>query len=139
VSDIPGKNGDPGNNGKISFPYSTLRKGSGFTSSSTISKAIAELEQKGWTIQKEPLDKWPLKEFYEDPKRWAFYFHMVLLQTLQPKKLQKYNSRTFTFKFKVCLLASTFEKWHSDKNGRRNVFSILREIRLVSGPVYILV
>ncbi len=44
------------------------------------------LEKKGWIIQKEPLDKWPLKEFYEDQKRWAFYFHMVLLQTLQPTK-----------------------------------------------------
>lgn len=47
------------------------------------------LEKKGWIIQKEPLDKWPLKEFYEDQKRWAFYFHMVLLQTLQPAKTSK--------------------------------------------------
>lgn len=44
------------------------------------------LEKKGWKIQKEPLDKWPLEEFYQDPSRWAFYFHMVLLQTLQPVK-----------------------------------------------------
>jgi deoxyadenosine/deoxycytidine kinase len=47
------------------------------------------LERKGWTVQREPLDKWPLKEFYEDPQRWAFYFHMVLLQTLQPKKTSR--------------------------------------------------
>jgi deoxyadenosine/deoxycytidine kinase len=44
------------------------------------------LEKKGWRVQREPLDKWPLKEFYDDPSRWAFYFHMVLLQTLQPKE-----------------------------------------------------
>jgi deoxyadenosine/deoxycytidine kinase len=44
------------------------------------------LEKKGWRVQREPLDKWPLKEFYENPSRWAFYFHMVLLQTLQPKE-----------------------------------------------------
>lgn len=47
------------------------------------------LEKKGWTVRREPLDKWPLKEFYQDPSRWAFYFHMVLLQTLQPIKTSK--------------------------------------------------
>lgn len=45
---IPGKNGDPGNNGQITFCYSALKKGSGFSSNSTISHAIKELEQKGW-------------------------------------------------------------------------------------------
>lgn len=42
------------------------------------------LEQKGWTVQREPIDKWPLKEFYKDPSRWAFLFHMIILQTLRP-------------------------------------------------------
>jgi deoxyadenosine/deoxycytidine kinase len=42
------------------------------------------LEKKGWTVCREPIDKWPLEEFYKDPKRWAFYFHMVILQTLRP-------------------------------------------------------
>lgn len=42
------------------------------------------LEQKGWKVRREPIDKWPLEEFYKDPKRWAFYFHMVILQTLRP-------------------------------------------------------
>jgi deoxyadenosine/deoxycytidine kinase len=52
------------------------------------------LEKKGYTAQREPLDKWPLQEFYKDPSRWAFYFHMVLLQTLRPlatKKLVVYE------------------------------------------------
>jgi len=52
------------------------------------------LEKKGFTVQREPLDKWPLQEFYKDPSRWAFYFHMVLLQTLRPlatKKLVVYE------------------------------------------------
>jgi deoxyadenosine/deoxycytidine kinase len=39
------------------------------------------LERKGWKVQREPLDDWPLKEFYADPARWAFFFHMVLLKT----------------------------------------------------------
>ena len=39
------------------------------------------LEKKGWKVYREPLDEWPLKEFYEDPTRWSFLFHMVLLKT----------------------------------------------------------
>ena len=46
------------------------------------------LEQKGWRVRREPIDDWPLEEFYKDPKRWAFYFHMVILQTLRPLKTQ---------------------------------------------------
>jgi len=45
---IPGKNGNPGNNGQITFPYSALKKGSGFSSDTTIADAIRELEKKGW-------------------------------------------------------------------------------------------
>jgi deoxyadenosine/deoxycytidine kinase len=41
------------------------------------------LEQKGFKVQREPLDQWPLREFYKDPKRWSFLFHMVLLKTQQ--------------------------------------------------------
>ena len=44
------------------------------------------LEKIGYTVRREPIDKWPLEEFYKDPKRWAFYFHMVILQTLRPLK-----------------------------------------------------
>lgn len=44
------------------------------------------LEKKGWRVRREPIDDWPLEEFYKDPKRWAFYFHMVILQTLRPLK-----------------------------------------------------
>ena len=47
---------------------------------------LALLEAKGWKVRREPIDKWPLEEFYKDPKRWAFYFHMVILQTLRPEK-----------------------------------------------------
>jgi deoxyadenosine/deoxycytidine kinase len=42
------------------------------------------LEKKGWAVQREPIAKWPLEAFYKDPSRWAFYFHMVILQTLRP-------------------------------------------------------
>ena len=44
------------------------------------------LEKKGFTVRREPIDEWPLKEFYEDPKRWSFFFHMVLLRTQKPPK-----------------------------------------------------
>lgn len=42
------------------------------------------LEKKGWTVRREPIEKWPLEEFAKDPARWAFFFHMVILQTLRP-------------------------------------------------------
>lgn len=42
------------------------------------------LEQKGVLIQREPIELWPLVEFYEDPKRWAYLLHNVILQTLKP-------------------------------------------------------
>lgn len=38
----------PGNNGQIDFSYSALQKGSGYSSDTTISKAIQGLEKKGW-------------------------------------------------------------------------------------------
>ena len=47
------------------------------------------LEKKGWHVQREPIDSWPLEDFYKDPKRWAFYFHMVILRTLRPVKTPK--------------------------------------------------
>ena len=47
------------------------------------------LERKGWTVRREPIDQWPLEAFYADPKRWAFYFHMVILQTLRPLKTKE--------------------------------------------------
>ena len=43
------------------------------------------LENKGCRVRREPIEQWPLEEFYKDPKRWAFYFHMVILQTLRPE------------------------------------------------------
>ena len=47
------------------------------------------LEKKGWTVRREPIDDWPLEKFYKDPKKWAFYFHMVILKTLRPLKTKK--------------------------------------------------
>lgn len=43
------------------------------------------LENKGCQVRREPIEQWPLEEFYKDPQRWAFYFHMVILQTLRPE------------------------------------------------------
>jgi len=45
---FPGKSGLLSNNGQITCSYDALKKGSGFRSDSTISKALSELEKKGW-------------------------------------------------------------------------------------------
>jgi len=63
------------------------------------------LEKKGWKVQKEPIDAWPLKEFYEDPSRWAFYFHMVLLQTVRPLRARE------PIVYERCLLSSRYVFW----------------------------
>ena len=44
------------------------------------------LEQIGWTVQREPIDEWPLELFYKDKSRWALLLQMKILQTLQPLK-----------------------------------------------------
>lgn len=50
---------------------------------------LSLLEKKGWKVRREPIEQWPLEEFYKDPRRWAFYFHMVILQTLRPLKVDE--------------------------------------------------
>ena len=42
------------------------------------------LAQKGYAVHREPIDEWPLDEFYKDPSRWAFYFHMVVILSQKP-------------------------------------------------------
>lgn len=43
------------------------------------------LEQKGFLVFREPIDEWPLEEFYQDPKAGAFPLHMAILRTLRPR------------------------------------------------------
>ena len=40
------------------------------------------LENEGFKVKREPIDKWPLELFYSDPERWGFMFQIILLQTL---------------------------------------------------------
>lgn len=41
------------------------------------------LEKRGFTVQREPIDEWPLDLYYSDPERWGFLFQMLILQTLK--------------------------------------------------------
>jgi deoxyadenosine/deoxycytidine kinase len=63
------------------------------------------LEKLGYKVRREPIDDWPLEEFYKDPKRWAFYFHMVILQTLRPLKTRE------TVIYERSLLSSRWVFW----------------------------
>jgi deoxyadenosine/deoxycytidine kinase len=47
------------------------------------------LEKKGWQVRREPIDDWPLEEFYKDPSRWAYLLHMRILQTLRPVRSER--------------------------------------------------
>ena len=68
------------------------------------------LEKRGYRVRREPIDKWPLEEFYKDPQRWAFYFHMVILQTLRPLKTRE------TVIYERSLLSSKWVFWEVLKN-----------------------
>ena len=63
------------------------------------------LEKLGYRVRREPIDDWPLEEFYKDPSRWAFYFHMVILQTLRPLKTKE------TVIYERSLLSSRWVFW----------------------------
>ncbi len=39
------------------------------------------LEKEGYAVQCEPIHEWPLKEFYENPSRWAFLLQMSILKS----------------------------------------------------------
>jgi len=41
------------------------------------------LEKRRFTVQREPIEKWPLDLYYSDPVRWGFLFQMLILQTLK--------------------------------------------------------
>lgn len=43
------------------------------------------LEQKGFKVHREPIEKWPLELFYSDPTRWGLTFQLIILETLEPK------------------------------------------------------
>jgi deoxyadenosine/deoxycytidine kinase len=47
------------------------------------------LEKKGLQVRREPIDDWPLEEFYKDPSRWAYLLHMRILQTLRPVRSER--------------------------------------------------
>ena len=43
------------------------------------------LEKKGFPVFREPIDQWPLEEYYKDKKRGIFPLHMAILRTLRPR------------------------------------------------------
>jgi thymidylate kinase len=46
---------------------------------------LAFLEKLGAKVFKEPIDQWPLEEFYVDPKKGIFPLQMAILRTLEPQ------------------------------------------------------
>ena len=39
------------------------------------------LKTKKFNVYKEPIDSWPLQEFYDNPSRWGFLLQIVILRT----------------------------------------------------------
>jgi deoxyadenosine/deoxycytidine kinase len=63
------------------------------------------LEKKGWTVQREPIESWPLELFYKDKSRWALLLQMKILQTLQPVKTKD------VVVYERCLLSTRHVFW----------------------------
>jgi len=63
------------------------------------------LEQKRWTVQREPIDNWPLELFYKDKSRWALLLQMKILQTLQPVETND------VVIYERCLLSTRYVFW----------------------------
>jgi deoxyadenosine/deoxycytidine kinase len=61
------------------------------------------LEQKGWKVQREPIDDWPLELFYSDKSRWALLLQLKILQTLRPSE--------GTVVYERCLLSTRHVFW----------------------------
>lgn len=40
---------------------------------------IKLLQKNGYSVHPEPIHEWPLKLFYDDPKRWSFLMQMAVL------------------------------------------------------------
>jgi len=65
------------------------------------------LEEKGWRVQREPIDDWPLELFYKDKSRWALLLQMKILQTLQPLKTKESD----VVIYERCLLSTRHVFW----------------------------
>lgn len=65
------------------------------------------LEQKGWAVQREPIDEWPLELFYKDKSRWALLLQLKILQTLQPVKTRD------VVVYERCLLSTRHVFWEN--------------------------
>ena len=47
--------------------------------SSGKSTQVSLLSKAGYSVKREPIEEWPLKQYYSDPKRWGFLFQMAVL------------------------------------------------------------
>jgi len=68
------------------------------------------LESKGWHVHREPIHKWPLKEFYENQGRWGFLLHMRILQTLCKIPTERHVI------YERCIWSSRYVFWDMIKN-----------------------
>jgi deoxyadenosine/deoxycytidine kinase len=63
------------------------------------SRFLDQLATKGHVVHKEPINLWPLQEFYNDPKRWAFTLQVAVLDSL--KSVDGYHERCPESSFEI--------------------------------------
>jgi len=42
---------------------------------------LNKLEEKGFRVQREPIEEWPLELYYSDPARWGLFFQLIVLKS----------------------------------------------------------
>ena len=67
------------------------------------------LEKLGATVFKEPIDEWPLKEFYENPKKGIFPLQMAVLRTVRDQGPGIYERSLFSSRW-------VFWEWAKSRN-----------------------
>lgn len=59
------------------------------------------LQERGYKVVMEPIDEWPLEEFYKDPERWTFLLQMSILKSFSNRDSDTIHERCMQTSYKV--------------------------------------
>ena len=83
------------------------------------SSVLKALEERGYTVQREKIEEWPLNEFYKDQERWKFLMQMAVLNSMMNVPNDVIHER--------CPESALAVFWESDNNTEDRVCKSLYE------------
>lgn len=93
------------------------------------SSVLTALEKKGYNVQREKIDEWPLKEFYEDQDRWKFLMQMAVINSMMDLPFDVVHER--------CPESALAVFWESDNQTEDRVCKSLYEHLMWKPDVHI--